>query len=378
MQTPKKAALAALAGAGLLALPARGQTPTLLIPDSGGDRISAFSPVDGAVVNLDFIPKDGRMKQVVQVAQTPWNTLLMTDFEANSIWEYDFNGLFLGTFVDTATLGFPTAPGASRGVQGICIAYGKVWFTFNDVTGTGADNRNAIWSVEFDGSDPHPVCTAVDHPQLGQLRGILPWNGGFLVADSGNASGLSDDLEFVSLTCQVETPTFYNSALAGASELFQFPQQVSAGPDGRLLVACFSSSAGVHEIDPATHTLWRYRSAALSLRGVHLLEDGDWIATGGTKVVKIAPFSGASSDIVNVAISGGFPFNGSFRWVSRVDIPPVCFGDLDLSGSVDNGDIAFALLDYGPCPGCQSDLDASGEVDFGDVALILLSMGPCS
>jgi len=54
-----------------------------------------------------------------------------------------------------------------------------------------------------------------------------------------------------------------------------------------------------------------------------------------------------------------------------------CFGDIDGSGEVDNGDVAFALLDYGPCPGCPSDLDGTGEVDFGDVALILLSTGPC-
>ena len=54
-----------------------------------------------------------------------------------------------------------------------------------------------------------------------------------------------------------------------------------------------------------------------------------------------------------------------------------CFGDLDGSQEVDQGDIAFALLDFGPCPGCASDLDGSGEVDFGDVALVLLSAGPC-
>jgi hypothetical protein len=54
-----------------------------------------------------------------------------------------------------------------------------------------------------------------------------------------------------------------------------------------------------------------------------------------------------------------------------------CFGDLDSSMEVDNGDVAFALLDYGPCPGCVADLDGTGEVDFGDVALILLSTGPC-
>ena len=59
------------------------------------------------------------------------------------------------------------------------------------------------------------------------------------------------------------------------------------------------------------------------------------------------------------------------------NVGPACFGDIDLSGVVDNGDVAFALLDYGLCPGCGSDLDGSGEVDFGDIALILLSTGPC-
>ena len=61
---------------------------------------------------------------------------------------------------------------------------------------------------------------------------------------------------------------------------------------------------------------------------------------------------------------------------ARYEATP-CFGDVDGSGEVDNGDVAFALLDYGPCPGCPSDLDGTGEVDFGDVALILLSTGPC-
>ena len=60
------------------------------------------------------------------------------------------------------------------------------------------------------------------------------------------------------------------------------------------------------------------------------------------------------------------------------DLYAACFGDLDGSGAVDNGDVAFCLLDFGPCPGCSTDLDGNGFVDFGDVALILLSVGPCS
>jgi len=57
--------------------------------------------------------------------------------------------------------------------------------------------------------------------------------------------------------------------------------------------------------------------------------------------------------------------------------PALCFGDLDESGEVDLGDVAIALLDYGPCAQCPADLDGTDEVDFGDIALILLSNGPC-
>jgi len=50
--------------------------------------------------------------------------------------------------------------------------------------------------------------------------------------------------------------------------------------------------------------------------------------------------------------------------------------DVDGSNEVDYGDVAFVLLDYGPCPGnCLTDIDASGEVDFGDVAMVLLDFG---
>lgn len=49
--------------------------------------------------------------------------------------------------------------------------------------------------------------------------------------------------------------------------------------------------------------------------------------------------------------------------------------DQDCNGVVDTGDVALALLDFGPCPDCPSDVDGSGEVDFGDIALIMLDFG---
>jgi hypothetical protein len=47
-------------------------------------------------------------------------------------------------------------------------------------------------------------------------------------------------------------------------------------------------------------------------------------------------------------------------------------GDLDGSGTVDAGDIALLLLNFGACSACPEDLDGSGEVDSGDIGLLLL------
>jgi hypothetical protein len=85
--------------------------------------------------------------------------------------------------------------------------------------------------------------------------------------------------------------------------------------------------------------------------------------------------NGQPTYTVQAGDTSGLEYQPAFSL--KGDLANACFGDIDGSGVVDNGDIAFALLDFGPCPSCSSDLDGSGETDFGDVALILLSTGPC-
>jgi formylglycine-generating enzyme required for sulfatase activity len=55
-----------------------------------------------------------------------------------------------------------------------------------------------------------------------------------------------------------------------------------------------------------------------------------------------------------------------------------CPADADGSRSVDFGDVALILIDFGPCAGCTTDLDGTGSVDNGDVAMALLEFGPCA
>ena len=54
-----------------------------------------------------------------------------------------------------------------------------------------------------------------------------------------------------------------------------------------------------------------------------------------------------------------------------------CPSDLDGDGTVGSGDVAWELLEFGPCPGSVADLDRNGRCDFGDVSLLLLDAGPC-
>jgi hypothetical protein len=105
---------------------------------------------------------------------------------------------------------------------------------------------------------------------------------------------------------------------------------------------------------------WRGVGSTPSIRAYQVFD-----ADGMTETYTTQP-----NDNAGLAYQPAFSLKG--------ELAVACFGDIDGSGEVDLGDVAFVLLDYGPCGGCFSDLDGNLEVDFGDVALILLSIGPCA
>lgn len=105
--------------------------------------------------------------------------------------------------------------------------------------------------------------------------------------------------------------------------------------------------------------------------GARLVDpDGDaWMWTNGArKGLRFTTYTTSWSAWANDNTGGvAFELRGT----------PNCPADLDTSGTVDLGDVALAMLEFGPCPGCAADLDGTGQVDFSDVALLLLDMGPC-
>ena len=104
------------------------------------------------------------------------------------------------------------------------------------------------------------------------------------------------------------------------------------------------------------------------------------IATGGVTALHrwwmddAGAYVGADGSVLLRAVVEGASYR--FDLFNAVRLPS-SGTDLDGSGAVDTGDLAMALLEFGPTSGGNADIDGQGSVDFGDIALILLDFGVC-
>ena len=154
--------------------------------------------------------------------------------------------------------------------------------------------------------------------------------------------------------------TTYASNSGGSDESFAWLSYGVEGIPGQILTTTANTTAT--DVPTTAYTGFAY----------------GWRGVGATPTL-IAYQVMDNATTPTYAVQAGDPAGLEYQpaFSLKGDLANACFGDIDGSGVVDNGDIAFALLDFGPCPGCPSDLDGSNETDFGDVALILLSTGPC-
>jgi hypothetical protein len=153
--------------------------------------------------------------------------------------------------------------------------------------------------------------------------------------------------------------------LAGTATL---TADVDAQSEGVVQVNSIVLDAGTAGVAaapyPWTGTYMRGVPVTLTARPRDGFRFAGWVDSAGLAGVD------PDSESVQVLLSGARTIRASFE-------PVLCLADLDGNGEVDPGDIAMALLDFGPCGGCPADLDGTGEVDFADVALILVDFGSC-
>ena len=319
----------------------------LLIPDSGPvlGRVWALSAADGSLVSNNFIPGDARLTQPIQIVDSGVGTLLVTDELARSVFEYSPSGAYLRTLAS-----------GLDGAFGICMQGGFAYVT----SGFSNNLGGKIYRIALDGSAP---VVFSDWAGIGDPRGIIPYAGGFLVGNSTD-----DDLELVSAGGAVNPLPFFNSD--GISSI-NFPQQLVDLGAGSVMAVGFSAPWGLFLFDSNAINYASYRAPEvfLSPRGGALLDNGQYLYTGGTRIDRFSTKDYVNVNIVNQA-------GASFRWVTRYTPPAPCVGDVNADGSVDASDLAVVLGAWGTAD-ATADLDGNGAVGGSDLAVVLSAWGPC-
>jgi hypothetical protein len=320
----------------------------LLIPDSGPTlgRVWALNASDGSLVSNSFIPGDARLTQPIQIVDSGSRTLLVTDEVARSVFEYSPNGTYLRTLAS-----------GLDGAFGICMHGGFAYVT----SGFSNNLGGKIYRIALDGSAP---VVFSDWAGIGDPRGIIPYAGGFLVGNSTD-----DDLELVGAGGTVNPMPFFNSD--GISSI-NFPQQLVDLGAGNVMAVGFSAPWGLFLFDSTAINYASYRAPEvfLSPRGGAILDNGQFLYTGGTRIDRFS-----TKDYVNVNIVN--QVGASFRWVTRYTPPAPCLGDINGDGAADASDLAVVLGAWGTAD-AAADLDDDGAVGGSDLAIVLGAWGPCS
>lgn len=195
-----------------------------MVPDSSNDKIMLFDPLDGSLINPDFIldaggaPFDFRTpKGIVQVENEIW----VTDQIADSVFRFDLDGNYVATI-----------SGGLDNIRGISYYDGTI-FVSNAGSGNGAI-ANSVVTFDVTGT-PGPIINAQGSPWEWLL-----YNGEYLHTNSTDKSIDRYDLSwnFVGV--------FHDSD--GISGI-DFPQQMTINAAGNVLAAGFSAPAGIYEYD---------------------------------------------------------------------------------------------------------------------------------
>lgn len=276
----------------------------LLIPESTNDRVMAFDPITGDLVNPDYIPSDAaNLDTPIQAVLKPDGSgFLVSDQLTDAVQEYDLNGAYVGVFapaggVDTSIL---------DNIRG-------VGFRSNGnllVTVAGGTNADAI--AEFDGGGNY-VGNFVANGAGGLISpfDVLARSSDFLVG------GIDSDLIHSYDASGAPNPDF--------AAINTFPEQLAVAANGNLLVANFSGTQeGIVEFDAGGNLVGTYDPPSLGgYRGVYELPNGNILTTNGAGVHEIdragnvieTKISGVSARFITYVGPAGLPL------ADEIDLP---------------------------------------------------------
>jgi hypothetical protein len=267
----------------------------LLIPESTNDRVMAFDPDTGDLVDPDFIPSSAELSTPIHaILSASGDSVLVSDQIEDVVQEYDLmTGSFLGTFapaggVDTSIL---------DNIRGISLAAN------GDLLVTVANSANADAVAEFDtGGNYVGNFVANAAGGLGSPFDV------FLRAGDALVGGIDSDMIHAYDLSGTPQPAF--------APINTFPEQIFETAGGNVLVGNFSGTQeGVVEYLSDGTLVGVYDPAAVGgNRGVYELPNGNILTTNGSGVFEIDRMG----NLVDTKISGV-----SARFIELVgDEPP--------------------------------------------------------
>jgi uncharacterized repeat protein (TIGR01451 family) len=240
----------------------------LLVPDSTNDRVMAFDPLTGDLVDPDFVPADPDhlSTPINAILSAGGDSILVSDQLGDVVQQYDMEGNYLGVF---APAGGPD-PSILDNIRGIALRpNGNLLVTVG-----GGTNANAV--AEFDTS--------------GVYLGNFVANGDGGLISPFDTYGRTDDWLVAGITSDaIHRYDLSGAYIADLTAIDSFPEQLTEASNSNVLVGNFSGTEeGVVEYTPDGVLVGIYNPVALeNYRGVYELPNGNILTTTDYGVYEI-------------------------------------------------------------------------------------------
>ncbi|MGH2536355.1 MAG: hypothetical protein ACRDHL_03055, partial [Candidatus Promineifilaceae bacterium] len=269
----------------------------LLVPDSEFDRVMAFDPQSGALVNPNYIPSDPtHLLTPKNAIRGSGGTILVADQAADVVQEYSLTGNYLGVF---APAGGPN-PAILDNIRGIALRPNGNLL----VTVAAGGNEDAVAEFDPDGA----------------------YLGNFVPAGSGGLDSPFDAFLRPAdwLVSGMASQAVHRFDLAGAyigdfAAIDSFPEQIATTPAGNVLVANFIGALeGILEYEADGTFVDRYHPLE-AYRGVAELGNGNLLVSSSAGVFEIdrlgnviaTEYSGEGAQYIELLSLSGPTFAGS-------------------------------------------------------------------
>jgi hypothetical protein len=303
----------------------------LLVVDSSARAAHAFSPVDGSLIQSNYLSWDtlgtgsSTGKHALQVGNEIW----VSDQIRDVIYRFNLDGTPISNI----------GPLGLDNIKGMEVVGKQVWVT-NAGTANGAPG-NAIVFVDIASAS---IVGSV--PTVGSLFDLRVVGGEVLGTNITNH--------------RIERYDMSTGALLGTfgAGAIRFPQQIHERANGNFLIAGFSTPSGIYEYSATGTELGIVAGSGGGCRAGYELANGSILWTN------------ASGVWVNTTLVR----SGGAQYVELIDLGPSCPGtgsgacsraDWTEDGVIDFNDFLAFLNDYNAEDPC-ADLNGDGVIDFND------------